>query len=201
LREAGGSSSPLTGKNGYRFSIITRTIFQDTKYPLRTWFQVAFLMLSARKGMPALQVQRILGSSLTNKEGSYETFWYMCHRLRSAMQSGEFRALMGKVEVDETFIGGKDKNRHWSKKSHVRGGSSKTAIIGAISRKGNVVAQMVDNTDTATLEGFVRKTVAHDVTLLATDEHSGYRNLKGTYPHAIVRHGRHEYVVGDTHTN
>src|SRR5438105_4445316 len=69
-------------KNGYRFSIITGTIFQDTKYPLRAWFTVAFLILTAKKGMSAMQIQRTMGSALTNGKGSYETFWYMAHRLR-----------------------------------------------------------------------------------------------------------------------
>ncbi len=64
-------------KNGYRFSVITKTIFENTKYPLREWFKVIFLMSQAKKGMSALQIQRTLGM------GSYETAWYMCHRVRA----------------------------------------------------------------------------------------------------------------------
>jgi transposase-like protein len=97
----------------YRFSVISGTIFQDTKYPLKTWFEVLWQMLNSKKGVSALQIQRHIGS------GSYETAWYMCMRLRASMHDPDFRQLMGIVEVDEMFIGGKDKNRHWDKKSHM----------------------------------------------------------------------------------
>jgi transposase-like protein len=188
-------------KNGYRFSIITGTIFQDTKYPLRTWFMVAFIVLTAKKGISAMQLQRMLGSSLVAGEGSYKTFWYMCHRLRAAMQNDEFRKLMGIVEVDETFIGGKAKNRHVSKRRQGTGWSGKTPVIGAISRKGNVVAQMIENTDTETLERFVRDTVSEKVDLVATDDAGGYRHLKAKgFPHESVSHSTGEYVRGEVHT-
>jgi len=188
-------------KNGYRFSIITGTIFQDTKYPLRTWFQVAFLILTAKKGMSALQIQRTMGSALTAGKGSYETFWYMAHRLRAAMENPEFLKLMGVVEVDETYIGGKNKNRHVGKRTHGTGGAGKVAVIGAISRKGNVVARIVEATDTATLEGFVKEVVSKDVELIATDDAGGYRKLKDKgFPHEAVSHSSGEYVRGLVHT-
>jgi len=115
----------------------------------------------------------------------------------------DFRQLMGIVEVDETFIGGKDRNRHANKKTHVTGGegSGKVGVIGAISRKGNVVCQIIENTDTATLDSFVRRTVSDNVDLVATDEHSGYRWLKSDYPHESVSHSKGEYVRGEVHTN
>jgi len=99
--------------SNYRFSVISGTIFQDTKYPLKTWFEVLWQMLNSKKGVSALQIQRHIGS------GSYETAWYMCMRLRASMHDPDFRQLMGIVEVYEMFIGGKDKNRHWDKKSHM----------------------------------------------------------------------------------
>jgi hypothetical protein len=111
------------------------TIFENTNVSLKTWFEVLWQMLNSKKGVSALQVQRQIGRS-------YPTAWYMCHRLRAGMQDEEFKQLMGIVEVDETYIGGKDKNRHWDKKSHIPGGSGKTAVIGAISRKGNVVCKI-----------------------------------------------------------
>jgi len=82
-------------KNGYRFSVITKTIFENTKYPLVEWFKVAFVMYHSKKGMNALQIHRMLGT------GSYETAWYMCHRIRVAMRNSAKGQLFGEVEVDE----------------------------------------------------------------------------------------------------
>jgi len=186
-------------KTGYRFSLYVGTIFENTNYPLRTWFKVLYLMLQSKKGMSALQIQRMLGM------GSYRTAWYMAHRLRAGLMDPEFRQLVGVVEVDETYIGGKDKNRPRSKRS---GGptsalnSGKTGVIGAISRKGNVVCQIIERTDERTLAGFVRTTVSQRVRLLATDEHSAYQNLVDDgYRHRVVRHAAEQYVVGSVHTN
>jgi transposase-like protein len=78
-------------KNGYRFSVITKTIFENTKYPLVEWFKVAFLMYHSKKGMSALQIHRMLGT------GSYETAWYMCHRIRVAMRNSAKGQLFGVV--------------------------------------------------------------------------------------------------------
>jgi predicted RNA-binding Zn-ribbon protein involved in translation (DUF1610 family) len=99
------------GKSAYRFSIIAGTIFENTNYPLLVWFKVLYLMMTSKKGMSALQIHRMIGS------GSYRTAWFMCHRLRAGLADPDFRKLMGIVEVDETYIGEKDKNRHFDKKS------------------------------------------------------------------------------------
>ena len=183
------------GRNCYRFSVITKTIFENTNYPLKTWFEVIYLMLQSKKGISALQVQRLIGS------GAYKTAWYMCHRIRAAMKDGGFAKLMGEVEVDETFIGGKNKNRHWNKKGHITGGSGKVGMIGAISRKGNVVCQIIEKTDRDTLTGFVRQTVSERVSLVATDEAYGYDAVKRFFPHEVVKHSEREYVRGNIHTN
>jgi transposase-like protein len=183
------------GKNGYRFSVITRTVFENTNYPLRTWFQVIYLMTQSKKGISALQIHRQIGS------GDYRTAWYMCHRIRAAMQDKDFALLMGEVEVDETYIGGKDSNRHWDKKHHAKGGSDKLPVIGAISRKGNVVCQMIEEADKHTLAGFVQNTISGSVSLLATDEAAGYGGLrKAGFEHDTVNHRRQEYVRGNVHT-
>jgi hypothetical protein len=183
-------------RRGYRFSIITHTIFENTKIPLKIWFKVAYLVLTSKKGISALQVHRmIFGEESTH---AYHTSWYMVMRWRAAMKGDAF-PLTGEVEIDETFVGGKDKNRHWKKRTHISGGemSGKVAVIGAIARKGMVVAQTIQNTDTATLDRFVRKTVSDNVSLIATDEHSGYRLLKQAgLPHESVSHGKREYVRG-----
>lgn len=183
----------------HQFSVTVGTIMHDSHVPLTKWFIAIRLMCSAKKSISAKQLERELAVS-------YETAWSMAHRIRVAMKD-EMHLLSGIVEVDETFIGGKVANRHVSKRGKGKGpgpggfGSGKAAVIGAISRKGRVVARVIENNDTATLDAFVRETVAHDVSLIATDEHAGYRFLKNTYNHRFVRHGRDEYVVGAIHTN
>jgi transposase-like protein len=184
-------------KKGYRFSLITGTVFENTKYPLKTWFTVGFLMLHSKKGMSALQIKR----TVFHDKASYETVWYMCTRIRAAMNNEAFKELMGIMEVDETFIGGKERNKHASKRLRVgRGPAGKTPVIAAIARKGNVVCKVVENTDMPTLDSFVRKTVSDKVELVATDEARGYGALKDSYPHDTVTHSAGEYVRGKVHT-
>jgi transposase-like protein len=92
--------------DGYRFSIITGTVFENTNKPLRDWYRVIHLMLTSKKGMSARQIWRYMGF------GSLKTAWYMCHRIRVALME-DIGQLAGIVEVDETFVGGLAKNRHW----------------------------------------------------------------------------------------
>src|SRR2546427_4042667 len=127
------------GRNGYRFSVITGTIFQDTKIPLKLWFKVGYLMLVGKKGIPALQIHRVIFGE--NSGSSYHTSWYMCMRWRAAMQGDYIAPLTGEVEIDETFVGGKEKNKHKYQRLNTRGTTGKVAVIGAIARKGMVVAK------------------------------------------------------------
>jgi transposase-like protein len=184
------------GQNGYRFSVITKTVFENTNYPLTIWFEVIYLMTQSKKGISALQIHRQIGS------GDYRTAWYMCHRIRAAMadKGGLLGGNGGAVEVDETYMGGKEGNKHVSKRGKGRGTAGKIPVIGAIARKGNVVCKMIESTDTGTLDSFVRKTVDANVSLVATDEHSGYRLLDNDYKHESVKHGQGEYVRGVVHT-
>jgi transposase-like protein len=185
------------GNTGYRFSHLTGTIFENTNKPLRDWYKVVHLMLVSKKGMSALQICRYMGF------GSYKTAWLMCHKVRVALIE-DVERLGGVVEVDETYVGGSDKNRHWDKKSGQTGGSGnplKTTVVGAVRRKGNVVARVIANTNRETLEAFVRETVSTKVSLLCTDTYHGYDRLKRRFPHKSVDHSAGQHVVGAVHTN
>ena len=128
----------------------------------------------------------------------------MAHRIRAALVEKNTDKLGGIVEVDETYVGGKDKNRHWDKKSGTSGRGYdrlKTPVIGAVKRKGNVVARVVLGTDQTTVEEFVREAVSNRVSLLCTDAYNVYKRLGQTYPHGVVDHQAGQHVVGAVHTN
>jgi transposase-like protein len=185
--------------NNYRFSVISGTIFENTKKPLKLWFRIAYFMLVSKKGMSALQIHRTVFGE--NSTSDYHTTWYMCTRLRAAMRNQSWDKLMGEVEIDETGIGGKDKSRHRNKKQHITGMSGKITVVGAISRKANVVCQVIENADAATLSRFVRRAVSDKVALVATDEHRGYAHLDAIgFQHEAISHSTGEYVRGTVHT-
>jgi transposase-like protein/IS1 family transposase len=183
----------------YRFSHLTGTIFENTNKPLKDWFRVIHLMLTSKKGMSALQIYRFLGF------GSYKTAWSMCHRVRTALADRNFEKLAGIVEVDETFIGGKAKNRHKGDRDGGVGPGGPTVgkaiVVGAVRRKGSVVARVIANTKASTLTGFVNEAVSTKVSLLCTDQWKGYMNLGASFPHGTVDHHNGQYVIGAVHTN
>jgi hypothetical protein len=187
------------GNDGYRFSVLVNTIFENTNKPLRQWFRVIHFMLTRKKGISALQIHRMMGF------GSYRTAWYMCHRIRAGMANEDFRKLMGIVEIDETFVGGLAKNRHKDKRGGGGGtggiGSGKIPVVGAVQRKGKVVARVISGVDAATLGAFVRGAVSEKVSLLCTDAWRGYSPLDKDFPHGVVDHSKGQYVVGAIHTN
>jgi transposase-like protein len=184
------------GSTGYRFSHLTGTIFENTNKSLKDWFRVVHLMLVSKKGMSALQIFRYMGF------GSYKTTWLMCHKVRVALTE-DIEQLAGIVEVNETFVGGLAKNRHKDKRgdgSGGTGGAGKSIIVGVVKRKGNVVARVIENVQAKTLEAFIRQAVSHKVSLLCSDQWSGYRKLADEYPLRTVDHARGQYVVGAVHT-
>lgn len=184
---------------GYRFSVLVGTIFENTNKPLRDWFRVMHLMLTSKKGISSLQVMRYMGF------GSYNTALLMCNKIRAALGNVEFKKLIGYVEVDETFVGGKAKNKHKGPGGRGdfggTGGTGKAIVVGAVKRKGNVIARVVANTSKETLDAFIRYAVSDRVSLISTDEHRGYTHLRHTHPHGVVRHGQGQYVNGAIHTN
>jgi hypothetical protein len=209
--------NPDCGKRaGYRFSVTTATIFQDTKVSLRLWFKIGYLMITAKKGISSLQVRRVIFGEDSGTD--WRTAWYICHRWRCAMRGDAFPLSGSEIEIDETYIGGKDRNRHWGKRSaqqRARAGArtglekpgesvgyGKTGVIGAIERKGSVVARVIGSMDAPTLGAFARDTVKDRVSLVMTDENPAYKYVfgRGT-KHQAVHHGRGEYVRGEVHTN
>src|SRR2546429_6581471 len=141
---------------GYRFSVLVGTIFENTNKPLRDWFRVMHLMLTSKKGMSALQIFRYMGF------GSYKTAWLMCSKIRVALGNTEFKQLIGYVEVDETYVGGKAKNKHNGPGGRGdfggTGGHGKNIVVGPGQRKGNGGCPVIENVAPATLDRFVAET-------------------------------------------
>lgn len=160
-----------------RFSIKVGTIFEDSKLPLRTWFAAIWLITSHKKGISSAQLARDL--KITQKSA-----WFVLHRLRYAARTKSFnRRLKGEIEADETFLGGKERNKHKSKRKHLgTGGTGKTAVFGMLERGGELRAMKVENVKRRTVQGKIAEHVEPGSSIM-TDEWVGYRGLDGEYYH------------------
>ena len=178
------------------FSVRVGTIFEDSNVPLRKWFVALYLETSHKKGISSYQLSRDI--KVTQK-----TAWFMLHRIREIYGNSSTEKLSGIISADETFIGGRNKNRHADKKvkeSTGRALKDKTPVIGVIQRDGKVIAKKAPDTKGKTLKGFINENVEQNSTVV-TDEWLGYKGLSKNYQHEVVMHRLREYVRDGYHTN
>ncbi len=181
------------------FTVTVGTLYERSKVPLHKWLAATHLMMASKKGMSALQVGRMLGLSK-------KTAWFVCHRIRESLRETKPDRLGGEgkiVEADESFIGGKEKNRHRSKRAKARLGGNwgKETVFALVERGGSVRSQHVVSVSAKSLRPILVAQVDRKSTLM-TDDAGQYRYMGREFArHESVNHGIEEYVRGDAHTN
>ncbi len=171
-----------------RFSIKVGTIFEDTKLPLRKWFMAIWMVTSHTKGIASTQLAKDI--KITQKSA-----WFLLHRLRHAARTKSFnKPLEGMVEADETYVGGKEKNKHAHKKTPgSQGGANKKVVMGIMQRDGELRVTTILSADAKTLRAQIEANVAPGSNVM-TDEHKGYTGIGEKFHHHTVNHSIGQYV-------
>jgi len=179
----------------YQFTVTSGTIFHDSHLPLPIWFVSVLLLCEAKKGMSAMQLKRTIWGT---DRGSYKTAWYLFHRIRRAMAQVDRPMLDGTVEMDETYVGGKQRNP-----GRGRATTNKEVVIGIRQRSGDLRFFHAEDAKTGTLARYIQENISSDVEVIVTDELPAYRKAVGDAKHETVNHSAKEYVQfgTDIHTN
>jgi len=178
-----------------RFTVTVKTMFEGSHIPLRKWFIAMYIFSSHKKGISSHQLARDLG--LTQK-----SCWFMLQRIRNTYKSKSTIKFTGTVQADETFVGGKNKNRHADKKveeSQGRSTKDKTPVFGLLC-DGTVNTVVVPDTKAKTLKPII-KSMVQDGSIMVTDEWGAYNGLNSTYQHEVLKHNESQYVSNGFHTN
>jgi len=207
------SKKPYKTTRGYKcsnnecykkFNVKTKTIFENSNIKLRTWFAAIFLCTTSKKGVSSVQLADQL--DVTQK-----TAWFILHRVREMLKE-KSPAMLGEnnpVEVDESYVGGKEKNKHFSKRRSLEGRELKNdgtpyqpkkTVIGIVERSGNVVLKYLPNATQKGMEEFI-KTHVPNGSKIYTDESKYYHKLSNKFDHEAMNHSAQVYVVGDAHSN